>query len=393
MADYLFSKEGEILEELFDKIDGLPDAEELDRKLSEKIDDAPSDGKQYARENGAWTEVQGGPGGTDNHAELENLDYEHSGHTGFQPAIPDLPTIRTGAEKGATALQSGDMAEWAKQPNKPSYTASEVGALPETTQIPSKTSDLANDAGFQNASQVAGAVEAETLRATAKENEIEAAIPDVSAFITKSVNDLVNYYKKSETYTQEEVRTLINAVQQFTYEVVPVLPAASASTMHKIYLVPSANPQSQNTKDEFITIQSGQTYSWEQIGTTAIDLGDYPTTAQMNTAISNALTTALADYITTTALTTLLAGKQDKIDGSHKLSYNLLSDTPTIPEEQIQSDWAQSDDTAKDFIKNKPDIATEITPSSTNTDAAGAKAVYDFVTETVGDIETLLSAI
>lgn len=38
--------------------------------------------------------------------------------------------------------------EWAKQPGKPSYTASEVGALPDTTKIPSKTSDLQNDSGF-----------------------------------------------------------------------------------------------------------------------------------------------------------------------------------------------------------------------------------------------------
>ena len=37
---------------------------------------------------------------------------------------------------------------WAKQSTKPSYTASEVGALPSTTQIPSKTSDLTNDSGF-----------------------------------------------------------------------------------------------------------------------------------------------------------------------------------------------------------------------------------------------------
>lgn len=37
---------------------------------------------------------------------------------------------------------------WAKQPNKPTYTASEVGALPDTTSIPSATSDLVNDSGF-----------------------------------------------------------------------------------------------------------------------------------------------------------------------------------------------------------------------------------------------------
>lgn len=38
--------------------------------------------------------------------------------------------------------------DWAKQTEKPSYTASEVGALPDTTKIPSKTSDLQNDSGF-----------------------------------------------------------------------------------------------------------------------------------------------------------------------------------------------------------------------------------------------------
>lgn len=37
---------------------------------------------------------------------------------------------------------------WAKQSTKPSYTAAEVGALPDTTEIPSKTSDLTNDSGF-----------------------------------------------------------------------------------------------------------------------------------------------------------------------------------------------------------------------------------------------------
>ena len=37
---------------------------------------------------------------------------------------------------------------WAKQPSKPTYTASEVGALPSSTKIPDKTSDLTNNSGF-----------------------------------------------------------------------------------------------------------------------------------------------------------------------------------------------------------------------------------------------------
>ena len=37
---------------------------------------------------------------------------------------------------------------WAKAQNKPSYTAAEVGALPDNTVIPTKTSDITNDSGF-----------------------------------------------------------------------------------------------------------------------------------------------------------------------------------------------------------------------------------------------------
>ena len=43
---------------------------------------------------------------------------------------------------------------WAKQPTKPTYTANEVGALPSTTVIPSKTSDLTNDSGFVTGSKI-----------------------------------------------------------------------------------------------------------------------------------------------------------------------------------------------------------------------------------------------
>lgn len=54
-------------------------------------------------------------------------------------------TIPTG---GITTESDPTVPAWAKQASKPTYTASEVGALPSTTQIPSKTSDLTNDSGF-----------------------------------------------------------------------------------------------------------------------------------------------------------------------------------------------------------------------------------------------------
>lgn len=143
----------------------------------------------------------------------------------------------------------------------------------------------------------------------------EGVIPDTSQFITKTVNDLANYYLKtetysrSETYTKSEVNALIALIKQFTYQVVSELPEASESTMYKLYLVPSADPQTQNVKDEYITVRSGSegayTYAWEQIGSTAINLSGYVTTEALNAALAN--------YTTTANLTTLLAAKQDVI--------------------------------------------------------------------------------
>lgn len=70
---------------------------------------------------------------------------------GKQDTINDLAEIRSGAGKGATALQSESdptVPSWAKQPSKPSYTASEVGAVPTTRKINGKalSSDVTLDA-------------------------------------------------------------------------------------------------------------------------------------------------------------------------------------------------------------------------------------------------------
>lgn len=54
-----------------------------------------------------------------------------------QDVINDLNTIRSGAAAGATAVQTEvdpTVPSWAKQPSKPSYNASEVGALPSSTK-------------------------------------------------------------------------------------------------------------------------------------------------------------------------------------------------------------------------------------------------------------------
>ena len=57
--------------------------------------------------------------------------------------VVDLGTVLTSFTETDPTVPA-----WAKASSKPTYTASEVGALPSTTTIPSKTSDLTNDSGF-----------------------------------------------------------------------------------------------------------------------------------------------------------------------------------------------------------------------------------------------------
>ena len=90
---------------------------------------------------------------------------------------------------------------------------------------------------------------------------------------------------KSDVMSQKAVTDALNALTSFEYVLAATLPTASEDTVGKIYLVPSADPATQNVKDEFITIQNDGTYQWEQIGSTAVDLQGYVTTAEMNAAI------------------------------------------------------------------------------------------------------------
>lgn len=120
--------------------------------------------------------------------------------------------------------------------------------------------------------------------------------PDLSSFITRSVDDLMNYYLKSETYTKAEVQQLISAIQQFHYEVYATLPQTGASNV--LYLI---GPTGTGTDkyEEYVYANN----DWTKIGDTSIDLSGYVTTQALNTA--------LTDYVTSSALSTALAGKED----------------------------------------------------------------------------------
>lgn len=90
-----------------------------------------------------------------------------------------------------------------------------------------------------------------------------------SGFITKAVNDLTNYYKKSETYTKTEVDNLVDVIPKFSIAVVNALPTESIQNT-TIYLVQSGNNTS-NLYTEYIYVNN----TWEILGAQEVDLSGY----------------------------------------------------------------------------------------------------------------------
>ena len=91
-----------------------------------------------------------------------------------------------------------------------------------------------------------------------------------SGFITNAVNNLANYYLKSETYTKTEVQQLIASIPQFSVVVVQTLPVTGERMV--LYLVPKEGA-SPDVYNEYIWVEADEDY--ELIGNTAIDLTDY----------------------------------------------------------------------------------------------------------------------
>ncbi|MGN0252304.1 MAG: DUF6273 domain-containing protein [Oliverpabstia sp.] len=95
--------------------------------------------------------------------------------------------------------------DWAKNPTKPTYTASEVGALPNTTKIPSKTSDLQNDSGFLTQHQ--------DLSGYALKTEVPKSPSDIGAEAEGTADGKVSAHNTAGD-AHNDIRELISGLTQ-----------------------------------------------------------------------------------------------------------------------------------------------------------------------------------
>lgn len=190
------------------------------------------------------------------------------------------------------------------------------------------------------------------------------AFTNDTGFITNSVNNLTNYYLKSETYTKSEVNTLIGQISTISILVVQALPQTGETNI--IYLVPKSASETSNAYDEYIYVSG----AWELIGDTTVDLSNYYTKSEVDALIPDELADLTDDS------THRLVTDTEKTAWSNKsvVSANPQSTTRTLSGLEIdgvgydipsgggnvQPDWNETDSTADDYIKNKPTIPAAV---------------------------------
>ena len=102
----------------------------------------------------------------------------------------------------------------------------------------------------------------------------------VGDYITNAVDNLVNYYLKSETYSRSEVKDLIGSLTHINIRVVSSIDDVTEPNV--IYLVPVSGGESNDYYNEYILVNG----SPELIGNTRVDLSGYYTREQTDNLLN-----------------------------------------------------------------------------------------------------------
>ena len=166
------------------------------------------------------------------------------------------------------------ISDWALADTKPSYDFSEIGSKPTTLAGYGITDAKFSSAGVADKIRITlGSSSHDVL--TAHQSLAGYATEswvNQQGFITKAVNDLTNYYLKTETYTQDEVNSLIGAINQFRYEIAASTSAVTDPKSNVLYLIGPTGSGSDRYEEY---VYPNATAGWTKIGDTSIDLSSY----------------------------------------------------------------------------------------------------------------------
>lgn len=256
----------------------------------------------------------------------------------------------------------------------------EVGTL--------KIDNASNKASISNLQNLKADKDSVILELNKKADKTE--IPYVGNFITNAVDNLVNYYTKSETYTQAEVRQLISAIPKFNIEVVTGLPTSNISET-TIYLLKTSETETNNLYTEYVYINN----VWEKLGTQKLDLSGYVTTETLSDYYTKAQVNSITD-----GLDTRKADKSEipyvadfiKKDVDNLTNYYKKSETYTKTETQGLLDAGLSTKADKseldNYVTNTGLETTLASKGYITEDALGGYATESYVDSSIAGLDS-----
>lgn len=150
--------------------------------------------------------------------------------------------------------------------------------------VPSRISSFTNDKEYQTKSDVTTILTAYTKTSDLKTKLSQ--FENDENYIKNTVDNLVNYYTKTEIYNKTEVDALIGNINKLTSEIVTELPTTDISTS-TIYLVKKGET---TTYTQWMYING----TWAELGDTTVDLGNYYTITEIDNKL---LTCASLDIV------------------------------------------------------------------------------------------------
>ena len=336
----------------------------------EDLTGQPVNLSQFANDVGYLTEV---PDGSVSRAKLSselnaNLTAVENAVDGLQNSVRDLSNTK--ADKTTVSALSDTVAlkaDKSELPTKTSDITNDSGFI-TSADVPTKVSELTNDSGYITSaalSPYSTTQQMNTAISTAVANKADRS--EIPTKVSNLTNDsgfvnstqvnaaLAAYtYPSQDLYTQSDIDTMLSQISSLKIEVVDALP--STGNADTIYLL-KVRQQGNDMYQEYFWVNN----AWELIG--GIDLTDYYTKTEVNT-----LLTAKADVSAIPTKTSDLTNDSNfAVDANYvhtdnnytTAEKNKLAGIAAGAEVNVQSNWAQTNSSADDFIKNKPSIPTK----------------------------------